>query len=194
MNTKPTRPKRCKSCKEQFTPARPLQSVCGPACAWVVGHAKLVKKREEEAKVQRQKDRKARECLKTRSSYMKEAQREFNAYIRLRDAGKPCICCGVALSTESIGGAYDAGHYRSVGSAPHLRFEENNCHAQTKKCNRYGAGRAVDYRKGLIHRIGMAAVESIEADQEPRHYDISDLKAIKEKYKKMARELKRNAV
>ena len=89
-----------------------------------------------------------------------------------------------------MGGGFDCGHYRSVGSAPHLRFDERNAHGQTKQCNRYGAGRAVDYRIGLIQRIGLEQVESLEADQTPKKYSIEDMKAIKDEYKRKLKELK----
>lgn len=75
------------------------------------------------------------------------------------------------------------------GRPPHLRFDERNVHAQRKRCNRYGAGRAVDYRIGLIKRIGREAVESLESDQAPKHYTIPDLIAIRDKYKAMTKQL-----
>lgn len=164
--------RKCAWCKAEFPPARMGQKACSPECAYSMA----IQKRE---KVERAQDRIKRERLKTRSHWMKEAQIAFNAYIRERDRGRLCICCGTPLGTESCGGGYDCGHYRSVGSAPHLRFNENNAHAQRKQCNRYGAGRAVDYRIGLIGRIGLEAVEALEADQTERKYTIEDLKAIK---------------
>jgi len=81
-------------------------------------------------------------------------------------------------------------HYRSVGSSPHLRFDERNAHAQRKQCNRWGAGRSVDYRLGLINRIGLAAVESLEADQTPKNYTIDDLRAITACYRAKLKGLK----
>src|SRR3546814_2170550 len=106
-------------------------------------------------------------------------QSEFNELCLNREGGKPCICCGKPLTGgERTGGGYDTGHYRSTGSAPHLRFIEDNCHAQRKQCNQWGAGRAVDYRIGLIARIGLARVEAIEADQTPRKHTIDELKAL----------------
>jgi len=166
-----------------------MQSVCSLDCA--IHSSK--KARAWAAKEDRKTTRVKLEKLKTRSTWMKEAQREFNRYIRERDrvAGFGCISSGRALDWS--GNATDAGHFRSVGSAPHLRFNEDNCHAQSKHANRYLSGDAVNYRMRLIERIGLERVEALEADQTPRHYDISDLKAIKEKYKKMARELKKNA-
>ena len=84
-----------------------------------------------------------------------------------------------------------AGHYRSRGSAPHLRFNEDNVHAQRKQCNRYGSGNVVGYRLGLIERIGLEAVEALEADNAPRKYTAEDLKAIKADYTRKARELEK---
>ena len=175
--------KKCRYCKQPFTPILPMQVVCGIECAKAIAKSK----RE---KVEKANDRQKREQLKTRSQWMKEAQIAFNAYIRARDANKPCICCGADLVAEAVGGGFDCGHYRSVGSAPHLRFDERNANGQRKQCNRYGAGRAVDYRIGLIARIGLQAVDALEADQTPRHYTIDDLKAIKAEYVKKTKELR----
>lgn len=176
------KPRKCKHCKKEFEPRRMGQVVCSPLCAQAIAKSK----RE---KVERANDRQKRESLKTRSQWMKEAQIAFNSFIRERDKNRLCICCGRDLVSGDVGGSFDAGHYRSVGSAPHLRFDENNCHGQRKQCNRWGAGRAVDYRIGLVARIGLLAVEALEADQEPRHYSIEELKSIKAKYKQKLKEL-----
>ena len=89
------------------------------------------------------------------------------------------------------GNNVDAGHYRSVGSAPHLRFDERNCHAQSKHDNRYLAGNAVEYRKGLIQRIGLKAVEELEADNTPRKWSREELVQIRDKYRAKLKELKK---
>lgn len=47
----------------------------------------------------------------------------------------------------------------------------------------------MDYRIGLIKRIGREAVESLESDQAPRHYTIPDLIAIRYKYRAMTKQL-----
>lgn len=181
--------KTCKVCREKFTPARPLQTTCSVPCALEWGQRQLAKKQAKEAREERAKDKAKREKLKTRSDWIKEAQIAFNRFIRLRDAGRPCICCGVPLASERVGGGFDCGHYRSVGSAPHLRFDERNAHGQTKQCNRYGAGRAVDYRRGLVDRIGLDALEALEADQTPRKWTVDELKAIRDLYRQKAKAL-----
>lgn len=167
-----------------------MQSVCD----WSCGHALIQKRKADldakKAKAERADIRARKEKLKTRRDWINEAQTAFNAYIRKRDESKPCICCGIPLQSAQVGGGFDAGHYRSVGSAPHLRFNDLNCHGQSKKCNRYGAGRAVDYRIGLIARIGLEAVEALEADNQPAKWTIDELKAIRDLYRAKLKQLK----
>ena len=181
--------KRCKVCRTPFEPRLPLQAVCGIDCAKSLAVSVRGKAEKQATIKQRRADRERKERLKTRSQWEKEAQTAFNAFIRARDADKPCICCGLPLAAGDVGGAYDCGHYRSVGSAPHLRYDERNAHAQRKQCNRWGAGRAVDYRLGLIERIGLARVEALEADQEPRKYTADELRAIRDLYREKLREV-----
>lgn len=183
--------KKCKVCRDEFIPRNPMQTVCGPACAYEIVKRAADKKAKQAQVAERKADRAKREQQKTLPTLKKEAQREFNRFIRLRDFGKPCICCGVALGSGSVGGLYDAGHYRSVGSAPHLRFDERNVHAQRKFCNSWGGGRAVDYRIGLIDRIGLPAVEALEADNSVRKYSREELAEIRDTYRKRANELEK---
>jgi hypothetical protein len=190
---------RCKVCHCQFTKARSIQPTCGKFdcnVEYAMRTArKAAEKRVGEMKRAQAADIKARkDAVKTLSDYKKEAQVAFNSYIRARDAGMPCICCALPLAEGLVGGGYDCGHYRSVGSAPHLRFDERNAHGQRKQCNRWGGGRAVDYRVGLIARIGLEAVEALEADNTPRKWSIDDLKAIKAEYKQKLRDLEKARV
>lgn len=185
LSDKPQKQYTCanRSCKAKFTKTKPMQTVCSWQCGQAVAEMKRLKEAAKREQEERKKTRVIREALKSRSQWIKEAQHAFNAFIRVRDADKPCICCGKPLGDEAIGGGYDCGHYRSVGSAPHLRFDPRNAHAQRKQCNRYGAGRAVDYRIGLIARLGADVVAALEADNTIRKYTIDDLKAIKAEYK-----------
>lgn len=176
------KPKRCRTCRAEFAPRNQFQTACSIPCA-------LAQAQEKARKRQRKETAEARKRLMTRRDWLKRAQVAFNAYIRARDRNQPCICCGQPLTLDAVGGGYDCGHYRSVGSAPHLRFNPENAHAQRKQCNRYGAGRAVDYRLGLIARIGLERVEALEADQSPRKYSVDDLQALERHYKALTREL-----
>ena len=182
MQTKEPKPKSCKNCGEKFIPFRSTAICCSYSCAtqWVAARKEKLKK--QEAKVERQLTKERKEKLKTRNDWIKETQVAFNAFIRERDKDKPCICCGKPLGESQVGGGFDCGHYRSTGSAPHLRFCEDNAHGQTKFCNRYRAGNAVDYRLGLIQRIGLERVEKLEADNEPKKWTIEQLKELKQYY------------
>ena len=197
MQTKQIKPKKCRApgCGQRFNPTMSTQKVCSVACAIAISKDSKLQKVAARAitKQARQDLQERRERLKTKGEHLREAQTAFNAYIRERDrlAGYACISSGRPLDWN--GNAVDAGHFRSVGAAPHLRFDENNCHAQSKHDNRYLSGNVAEYRLGLIQRIGLAAVEAIEADQAPRRYTIEDLQAIKALYRQKLKDLRRAA-
>lgn len=130
--------------------------------------------------------REVREKYKSKGEYIKEAQAAFNKYIRVRDQGKPCISCG-NMPESYYGGGTDAGHWRSRGSAPHLRYHTLNCWSQCKRCNRYLSGASTEYRKELINRIGKERVEALEADQTERRFDIEYLKRVKDIFTRRAK-------
>jgi hypothetical protein len=179
----------CKVCRQKYEPARAMQTTCSIPCAIGYGRTQLAKKQAKEAKAERAKDNAKRETLKTRSDWLKEAQQAFNKFVRLRDVGKGCISCAAPLCDGGVGGGFDAGHFRSVGSAPHLRFDERNVHGQCKRCNRWGSGMASGYRVGLLVLLGMDQVQALEADQTPRKWSIEELKALRDTYRAKAKAL-----
>lgn len=193
LSRKP-KPKKCRWCKEVFTPTKPAQVCCEPfPCAIEYGKHKEAKKREKARREQKRADRKRLEEMKTKPQLTKEAQREFNRYIRLRDHDKPCISCGRSPDDSQLitGSKFDAGHYRSVGACPALRFEPLNCARQCVYCNRNLSGNAVDYRLGLIDRIGIDRVEWLEGSHEANNYTRDDLRQIRDKYRKLANDLEK---
>jgi hypothetical protein len=193
--TKPLKPRACKCCKATFTPSKRMQVVCGPMCglerARLKREAQERKQARERAKVDKAMDAQRKRSLETIPELIKKAQHAFNAFIRERDKDRPCICCGLPLGAGEVGGAFDCGHYRSTGSASHLRFDERNAHAQRKVCNRWGAGRAVDYRLGLISRIGLEAVESLESENDPVKWERDTLRQIATIYRGKLRDLRK---
>ncbi|WP_152091377.1 recombination protein NinG [Pseudomonas aeruginosa] len=193
LSVRSSKPRKCQNpaCGKEFIPQRLGQRVCSAACALAIKDKHSKPARKAIADRERREVRVRKEKLKSRSDHLREAQQAFNEFIRWRDriAGHACISSGLPLDWS--GNQTDAGHYRSTGAAPHLRFNENNCHAQRKLDNRYLSGNAVDYRVGLIARIGLAAVEELEADNSVRKYTVEDLKAIKAHYRAKVRELKK---
>ena len=174
---------RCKVCKEKFDAKYFLQKACfNPAC--------LAEWSKMDRQIKQKKiDKSRKENLKTAGDYIKEAQASINKYVRIRDKNKPCVSCGnnrehkIGLS----GHRYDAGHYRSRGSAGHLRFNLFNIHKQCVKCNRENSGNIVEYRIELIKRIGIDRVENLEQDNELRKFSIEYLKRIKSIFNKKYR-------
>ena len=165
-----------KACRKPFVKRSMSHVACGPECAAIVAQ-------EKRQAQERKEDRARKQAMKTRGNWIADAQVAFNRFIRLRDqlAGRNCISSGKPLDWS--GNNVDAGHYRSRGSAPHLRFDERNCHAQSKQENRYASGNATDYRIGLIARYGLAFVEALERDQTPRKWTIPELVAIRDEYR-----------
>lgn len=134
--------------------------------------------------------------LKSRREWLVDAKNAFNPYIRMRDKNLPCISCGREVVEQTIGGAWDCGHYLSVGSHPELRFEEDNAHKQCKSCNG-GAGKYTrknytvqkEYRERLIAKIGLERVEKLEGPHPPAKWTIEELKGIIALYKQKIKAL-----
>lgn len=180
-----TKTYQCKICKQPFKKERLGQAVCGLVCAMQTATIKAAVKRVK-AEQQDKRETKAKLAkLEGKPELTKKAQTAFNAYIRARDFGKPCISSGkpIAWGTTTTGGVCDAGHYLSTGARVNLRFNEDNCHAQSKHDNRQLAGNAINYRIGLIKRIGLERVEALECDHKLNHYTKDDLRAIEALYK-----------
>ena len=151
---------------------------CSPECA-------LEFAKQEREKANRKDYRERKELMKSRSQWLKEAQAVFNQFIRERDKNLPCISCG-----RFHQGSYDAGHYRSVGAAPELRFNEFNVARQCVPCNQHKSGNIVEYRINLVKKIGQDKVEWLEGKHEPKKYTIEDAKRIKSEYKDKLKGLK----
>lgn len=168
----------------------PLAAFCNAEHAFKYANENKQKEYEKQkAKKDREfraETRKRKEQIKTKNEWAKEAQAAFNKYIRLRDAHLPCISCG-----RHHQGQYHAGHYRTVGANPELRFEESQVHKQCAPCNNHLSGNITNYRINLVKKIGIRAVEWIEGPHELKRYTIEELKEIKAKYTKKARELEK---
>ncbi|MGU9857026.1 recombination protein NinG [Pseudomonas sp. LF245] len=197
IERKPAKPKKCRvaTCRASFIPARLGQAVCSPKCALVDGPRHAPKARKALADIERAEIKVRKEKLKSRADHLREAQTAVNEYVRLRDACLPCISCDSMPNDNDLmtGSRWDAGHYRSVGACPELRFEPLNIHRQCVKCNRNLSGNAVEYRIRLVLRIGAEKVAWLEGLHPACKYTIEEIKAIKAKYRAMTRELKRAA-
>lgn len=174
--------KKCKNCKEPFTPIRStLERYCQKdECIRV-----FVAEAKEKAWKKTKKEKK--EELMTVQDYVKIAQQVFNKYIRLRDKDKGCISCGKPLDKK-----YDCGHYFNANNHWAVRFHPDNCHGQCVECNQWKHGNLIEYRKGLINRIGYDGLAWLESfATETRKYTIEELKEIIATYKQKIKEIEK---
>ena len=169
--------KKCKACGERFQVFTSTQKACSIKCS-----IELVK--QDKDKAFRKETKRLKEKIKSRSEWLKDAQTVFNKFVRLRDKNEPCISC-----QRHHTGQYHAGHYRSVGSAPELRFEELNNNKQCSVCNNHLSGNLIPYRVNLVKKIGVDKVEWLEGKHEPKKYTIDQIKEIIKLYKQKIKDL-----
>lgn len=178
--------KTCRFCKEKYTPSRPMQPCCDKfecKCSFVSYHIK--KQREKKAKQDRQDLKLRKEAIKTIPQLKKEAQKWTNQSRRLEELqkGRGCISCG--RTQEEVeredgwkpGGAWDAGHFMSVGHMPSKRYLHANIWLQCKSCNagsgkyaRKAATVSKAYEENLVAIIGREAVEELKRDDGPAKF------------------------
>lgn len=205
---KEVKQKTCKSCGTKFRPSLSTQKACSVACALALAPQGRETARKAIADRERREIQVRKEKLKTRSDYVQEAEKAVRDYRRTYELsiGSGCISCGKtqeeiqAAQGWKTGGAFDAGHFLGKGARPELRMEPMNIWLQCKGCNagsskyaRKGETVAQGFRTGLIDRIGLEAVEALEADHAPRKHTIEDLKAIKAEYRAKTKQLKEAA-
>lgn len=183
----------CPHCRKRLEAGQRIHPEC------IEGYAEAVqakkereewKKSREAIRAEKAEDKSRRESQKKIPELIALADKDFCAYIRKRDqlAGHPCISSGKPLKW-GMSNQVDAGHYRSRGAASHLRYNEDNCHAQSKHDNRFLAGNIVQYRIGLIARIGLERVEALECNNELHHWSKEELIEIAKTYRKKLKEL-----
>lgn len=115
---------------------------------------------------------------KTIAQLKKQAQRVFNAWIRERDNGEPCLAC------KNYADKMDASHYIAQGSSGYLRYNEDNVHNTCYSCNRFKHGNLVLYRINLVKKIGKDRVEWLEDNVHKIHtWTREELLEIIERYK-----------
>lgn len=187
-----TKPNKCKHCKKRM-PEDQARHVLHKECIEPWSVAFLAKKQAKEkadrlkkAKVERAEIRRRKAEDKKLSEWHADAQTAVNAFVRVRDVGLPCCSCPAPWSPD-----FQAGHYRSRGAAKNLALDPRNIHGQCIQCNLHKHSNAVEYRIRLVERFGVAFVEAIEADNNPRHYSIDDLKAIRAEFVAKTKQLKK---
>ena len=181
--------KKCKECRKLFQPLSSFHPCCSVPCA--IEWAKTKECKAYHSDNEKKEARKARkEYNEGKKSYwVGKLQIEFNKFIRNRDKRLPCISCGkTRIQTAKMQGSnFHAGHFKTRGARPELRFDESNCHKQCAHCNVHLSGNLAEYRKNLIKKIGLDEVLRIEGPNEAKNYTIPDLKEMITYYKEQLR-------
>jgi hypothetical protein len=170
---------RCKNCKDKFEPIRFNHKFClkDECIKAFVKEAKAAQWKKTKVKLKND--------LKTNSDWLKEAQKVFNTFIRLRDRGKPCISCNQPPKKKN------AGHYYSQGGHSYVRFDEDNVHLQCEHCNTFLSGNLLNYQIGIEQRIGAAKLIELQGRAHlEKRWDVEELKQLIKKYKEKYNELK----
>lgn len=155
MKPKPPKPKKCDTrkggCGSTFTPARPMQKMCGWQCAQ--NHVKWLndkKAKQVEAEDRRQ-TREKLEKLKNISELEEDCRKIVQKIARIRDRNDGCISCHMPAN---YGGAWHGSHYRAHGGCSSLQFHLWNIHKSCAQCNLFKGGNREGYVQGLLKKPG----------------------------------------
>lgn len=188
--------RKCKTCGEWFHPQYANIWWCCPEHGAIYAlelrarqKVKEIAKRlkaEKKAEMERRKRAaERRQAVKPLSHFRNQAQQAFNDFIRYRDRHLPCISCG-----RHHDGQYHAGHFRTTGANPELRFNEDNCHRQCAPCNNHLSGNLINYRPALILKIGQARFDALMGQHELPKWSRDDYIRIRDEYRAKLKELK----
>lgn len=192
---KPSR-RKCKVCSAWFIPAYDNIRWCCPEHGAIYAielrtkekvkaEAKRIRAQHEAEKADRQRLAEKKQQVKPLSYFIKQAQQAFNEFIRYRDRHLPCISCG-----RHHEGQYHAGHFRTTGANPELRFNEDNCHRQCAPCNNHLSGNLIAYRPSLIAKIGQARFDALMGPHELPKWNREDYIRIRDEYRAKLKAMK----
>lgn len=196
---------KCKQCAEYVNKESGVKTPAGFFCCFdhaiQFANEKSRKNSDRQAakerRVQQGKDKEERKALRerkialrTRNDWFDILQEEVNRYVKLRDHGEPCCTCG----TTNPYIKYDAGHYRTRGGVPELRFELTNIHKQCSvNCNQYGSGMRAEYQEFIRNKYGQKHLNWLDGPHpslKEQFPDIESIKAEIKKFRALNKELK----
>lgn len=180
---KPGAKRTCKNraCRNKFVPTErhPFAIACCTGCEIILAKQHIEKVQAARAKKERKELKVRKEAIKPLGYFLKKAETAFNTFIRKRDEGRGCISCGRHDAT-----VWNAGHFKSVGAHPELRFNEDNVHLQcARPCNKDKGGNIHGYRIGLLAKIGCERVAALETWQGTVKMTIEKAMSIEAEYK-----------
>lgn len=196
--------RKCKECGEYFPAIEMVKVPAGVFCCiehaskWAVkarqkAQDKIKRKKasddKAEKKASRERDLERLKSVQNISFFHKKAQAAFNAFIRERDKGNPCISCGKPDNGQR---QRHASHYRSVGACSSLRYDERNVNSSCATCNTYLSGNLANYRIAMVDKFGAELVEWLESQPKSFKWTREMLEDIEKQYKLKLKQLKQS--
>lgn len=89
---------------------------------------------------------------------LSETKSLVHLFVKLRDLGKPCICC---LKPYNV--TFQASHFFKAELYETLRFNLDNIHSGCPQCNIGLDGNLTEYAKNLPVRIGIERFEQLKS-------------------------------
>ena len=127
----------------------------------------------------------------SKSTAVRKLDEIFSKFIRLRDADKNgicrCICCGKRQYWKEV----DCGHYVN---RKHMstRYNEKNCNAQCRSCNRFDEGNMIEYTRGIVKKYGESVLdELLVLKHQTSKFSVFEMEILIEEYKKKVKELEK---
>lgn len=144
----------CKICKTKFTPTySKVQQVCSVKCSY-----EYTKKQKEKKARSEKKFKKMNNPNVYNKELKKVLQDEVNKIVRLIDKGTRCIDCHRLEAPQ-----WDAGHFRSRGDEPKLRYHLDNIFKQSCYCNDKSEGNKIAYLNGIDKMYGTLYANKVES-------------------------------
>lgn len=121
--------------------------------------------------------------LKTQTAYIKKLDKIFSVFIRQRDSNSngyvTCITCGGVYHWMEV----DCGHY-VPRNHKNTRFDEQNCHGQCRRCNRFQNGNMDVYSLKMIEKYGKNILNEMQKRKNIiKQWSVSELEERIEYYK-----------
>lgn len=69
-----------------------------------------------------------------------------------------------------------------------LRYDERNCHAQCRSCNRFDEGNQVGYTRFMLKKYGEDTVDLLESMKVPYKWTDGELELLIKEYKAKVKE------
>lgn len=174
------KPKTCKHCGVEFTPARPMQAVCRPLCAM-----RYVRKQKSDAKIE---IKTRKDSLKPVGKLEEECRQIVQKIARLRDRNDECISCDKPATWN---GQWHGSHFRAHGGCSSLQFNLLNIHKSCWICNKLYSGNTAAYEEKLRKKLGDERVDWLKEQPKSKKFSREYLERLKKVMGKLCRRLEK---